>query len=556
LKQLKRNLQNSQEELKKQKASLESAKKAQSEFTRQQTEDARQLATLKATTAERDSALSNARKRQETVKQLESSLSSNQVQLNELKSQLGQKIANIESLKTSLEKSEKALKDHSNEVNQYKSRLAEADKLVAEEKRNSAEKAKALSDAQNSAQETQQRKQQIESNLAELRKTVVERDRTITGLQREHEQFKSLKGLVAERQSDIESLRAQIDRLSKMEVSLQEKNAQLEKARSELAETSKLQTDQASKIKSLENALSKANHQIASYVRRDNLPDQLNENDESNPVELNRLNAQVQSLINERNLGLERVKELSEIAKSIDEKDKIIRELRNGLSDTKVSDRELELLRVKISRQDADLRNKKLTIDQLKRELTRLSPSSSKGQSEGLELLGSRKGGKKSTRSKSKKERAGDGAAVEDMDDNTLTVDVVSEKPVSKNTKSSSNSSKATAKRTTAAKQRKSTNDTSVTKSADAAKSSTKSATLYTAPAEKDDLKRIKGIGSVMETTLYALGVTSYRQIAEFTPADIARVSEALDAFPGRIERDDWIGGAKRHYIEKYKKRS
>jgi len=59
-----------------------------------------------------------------------------------------------------------------------------------------------------------------------------------------------------------------------------------------------------------------------------------------------------------------------------------------------------------------------------------------------------------------------------------------------------------------------------------------------------------------METTLYSLGVTSYRQIAEFTTADIARVSEALDAFPGRIERDDWVGGAKRHYIEKYKKRS
>ena len=58
-----------------------------------------------------------------------------------------------------------------------------------------------------------------------------------------------------------------------------------------------------------------------------------------------------------------------------------------------------------------------------------------------------------------------------------------------------------------------------------------------------------------MEETLNELGITSFRQIAEFDAADINRVTEALDAFPGRIERDDWVGGARKQYIQKYKSR-
>jgi len=61
---------------------------------------------------------------------------------------------------------------------------------------------------------------------------------------------------------------------------------------------------------------------------------------------------------------------------------------------------------------------------------------------------------------------------------------------------------------------------------------------------EKDDLKKIKGIGPVMERTLNALGVTTFQQLADFTQEDIDKVSEAIDAFPGRIERDDWVGKA------------
>lgn len=62
---------------------------------------------------------------------------------------------------------------------------------------------------------------------------------------------------------------------------------------------------------------------------------------------------------------------------------------------------------------------------------------------------------------------------------------------------------------------------------------------------EPDDLTRIKGIGHVLQTKLNELGIVTYRQIADFTEADILRVNESLD-FPGRIEREKWVEQAKR----------
>lgn len=59
-----------------------------------------------------------------------------------------------------------------------------------------------------------------------------------------------------------------------------------------------------------------------------------------------------------------------------------------------------------------------------------------------------------------------------------------------------------------------------------------------------DDLKKISGVGPVLEGKLHALGITTFAQIAAFNADDIARVDDALN-FKGRIERDDWIGQAK-----------
>ena len=59
-----------------------------------------------------------------------------------------------------------------------------------------------------------------------------------------------------------------------------------------------------------------------------------------------------------------------------------------------------------------------------------------------------------------------------------------------------------------------------------------------------DDLKRIRGIGVLIEKKLNSLGVASYEQIANWTGADIDRVNQILD-FKGRIERENWVEQAR-----------
>ncbi len=48
----------------------------------------------------------------------------------------------------------------------------------------------------------------------------------------------------------------------------------------------------------------------------------------------------------------------------------------------------------------------------------------------------------------------------------------------------------------------------------------------------------------MIEKRLNALGVASYEQIANWTAADIERISEQLD-FKGRIERENWVEQAR-----------
>jgi predicted flap endonuclease-1-like 5' DNA nuclease len=59
-----------------------------------------------------------------------------------------------------------------------------------------------------------------------------------------------------------------------------------------------------------------------------------------------------------------------------------------------------------------------------------------------------------------------------------------------------------------------------------------------------DDLKRIRGVGVLIEKKLNALGITGYEQIANWTATDIDRVSQSLD-FRGRIERENWVEQAR-----------
>lgn len=58
--------------------------------------------------------------------------------------------------------------------------------------------------------------------------------------------------------------------------------------------------------------------------------------------------------------------------------------------------------------------------------------------------------------------------------------------------------------------------------------------------AGPDDLKAIAGVGPKLEKVLNGLGVSTYAQIAAWTPADIERI-EGYCGFPGRIARDGWV---------------
>ena len=64
------------------------------------------------------------------------------------------------------------------------------------------------------------------------------------------------------------------------------------------------------------------------------------------------------------------------------------------------------------------------------------------------------------------------------------------------------------------------------------------------AQRQSDDLKRIRGIGVLIEKKLNSLGIVHYEQVANWTGADIERISGILD-FKGRIERENWIEQAR-----------
>jgi len=60
----------------------------------------------------------------------------------------------------------------------------------------------------------------------------------------------------------------------------------------------------------------------------------------------------------------------------------------------------------------------------------------------------------------------------------------------------------------------------------------------------QDDLKRIRGVGVLIEKRLNAMGISRYEQIANWTSGEIDRVSQVLE-FKGRIEREGWVEQAR-----------
>jgi large subunit ribosomal protein L21 len=64
--------------------------------------------------------------------------------------------------------------------------------------------------------------------------------------------------------------------------------------------------------------------------------------------------------------------------------------------------------------------------------------------------------------------------------------------------------------------------------------------------AEGDDLRAIKGLGAVTASKLREAGITTYAQIAAWTPEQTQDLAERLGIQPGRIASDDWAGQARR----------
>ena len=67
----------------------------------------------------------------------------------------------------------------------------------------------------------------------------------------------------------------------------------------------------------------------------------------------------------------------------------------------------------------------------------------------------------------------------------------------------------------------------------------------YADSNQRDDLTQIDGIGPYIEQKLNEIGIYNFDQISRFTEADIRVVTELIDFFPERIERDNWVGQAK-----------
>jgi len=63
----------------------------------------------------------------------------------------------------------------------------------------------------------------------------------------------------------------------------------------------------------------------------------------------------------------------------------------------------------------------------------------------------------------------------------------------------------------------------------------------YADASEVQDLTRINGIGPYIEQKLNEIGIYNYQQISRFKDEDIRVLTELIDFFPGRIERDNWV---------------
>ncbi len=61
-----------------------------------------------------------------------------------------------------------------------------------------------------------------------------------------------------------------------------------------------------------------------------------------------------------------------------------------------------------------------------------------------------------------------------------------------------------------------------------------------------DDLQKINGIGPKMEEVLNSIGIYTFLQVSKMTKKEYDLLDSITESFPGRAERDDWSGQAKK----------
>lgn len=69
--------------------------------------------------------------------------------------------------------------------------------------------------------------------------------------------------------------------------------------------------------------------------------------------------------------------------------------------------------------------------------------------------------------------------------------------------------------------------------------------TFDAATDKADDLKKVKGIGPLMEKTLNGIGIFTFAQVGRMTEKEYNLLDSITGSFPGRAQRDDWAGQAR-----------
>ena len=68
--------------------------------------------------------------------------------------------------------------------------------------------------------------------------------------------------------------------------------------------------------------------------------------------------------------------------------------------------------------------------------------------------------------------------------------------------------------------------------------------TFDPATQTQDDLKKISGVGPVMEQKLHQVGIFTFDQVSRMTDREYELLDEIISEFQGRAKRDDWAGQA------------